>query len=217
MEQDPPLPPAHEIALAYAPAAVRPAWAALLALDLRLAEVVGKAREPMLAQIRLAWWRETLSRSEADRPEGEPLLARIGVALPGLGPQLAQLPAAWEMLVAADTLPAEQLGEYLGLRAEPYTALATRLAGEAVTGAAGYAARQWVLGDTLSHLASATERDALLSVAGPSTPGLPVLPASLRPLAILAALGHRAFRRGEPVFAGRISPLVALRVGIFGR
>lgn len=217
MLPDPPLPPAQDIALAYAPPAVRPAWAALLALDLRLAEVVAKVREPMLAQIRLAWWRETLGRSETDRPEGEPLLAEISAALPGLGPHLAQLPAAWEMLVVADDLSAVQLDEYLDLRAEAYTALATMVGEADVAGPAAQAARWWILGDTLSHLGRAGEREALMAIARADGSRVPALPAALRPLAVLGALGARAVRRDEPVFAGRISPLVALRVGIFGR
>lgn len=217
MDADAALPPAQEIALAYAPPPVRPAWAALFALDLRLADVVSRAREPMLAQIRLAWWRETLSRDEADRPEGEPLLARIGAALPGHGAQLACLPEAWDMLVAKDGLSDERLDEYLDLRSQPYTALAVRLAGEGVRKGAASTARQWVMGDTLSLLGGASEREALLAIIGTNSTGRQALPATLRPLAILGALGERAVRRGEPVLAGRISPLIALRVGIFGR
>lgn len=217
MDADAALPPAQEIALAYAPPRARPAWAALFALDLRLADVVARAREPMLAQIRLAWWRETLSRNEADRPEGEPLLARIGAALPGLGSQLACLPSAWELVVANEGLSDGQLDEYLDLRTQPYTALAVRLAGEGVREGAASLARQWVLGDTLSQLGSASERETLLAIIRPKGTGRQALPATLRPLAILGALGGRAVRRREPVFAGRISPLIALRVGLFGR
>ena len=51
------LAPMHRLALAYAPAEARPAWAGLLALDARLAGVVRAAREPVLGQLRLAWWR----------------------------------------------------------------------------------------------------------------------------------------------------------------
>ncbi len=62
------LPTMHRLALAYAPGRTRLAWLALLALDSRLAGVLRSASEPMLAQIRLAWWRDMLARSEADRP-----------------------------------------------------------------------------------------------------------------------------------------------------
>ena len=54
------LTPLHRLALAYAPAASRGAWLGFLALDMRLAAIVRAAREPMIGQIKLAWWRERL-------------------------------------------------------------------------------------------------------------------------------------------------------------
>ena len=47
-----PLPPPWRLALAYAPGSVSAAWAAFLALDIRLAGLVRGAREPLLAQVR---------------------------------------------------------------------------------------------------------------------------------------------------------------------
>ena len=94
------LAPAHRVALAYAPVHLRSAWTALLALDVRMAGIVRSVREPMLAQIRLAWWRDTLARPAGEWPDGEPLLRELAAHLPGEAQQLAELPSAWEHLLA---------------------------------------------------------------------------------------------------------------------
>jgi len=54
------LPTASRLALAYAPAKARLQTLALFALDTRLAGLLRNSSEPMLAQLRLSWWRETL-------------------------------------------------------------------------------------------------------------------------------------------------------------
>ena len=69
------LPVLHRLALTYAPARATRPTLALLALDARLAGIVRSASEPMLAQLRLAWWREQLEIDLTARPAGEPLLA----------------------------------------------------------------------------------------------------------------------------------------------
>jgi len=71
------LPPPQRLALAYAPARARPATLALLALDARLAAILRGRREPLAAQLRLAWWREMFARPPSDWPAGEPLLEAL--------------------------------------------------------------------------------------------------------------------------------------------
>lgn len=61
----------------YAPEAVRPALFALHALDLELAEVVRTTTEPMLGQIRLAWWREQLQELDAGARPAQPVLTAL--------------------------------------------------------------------------------------------------------------------------------------------
>ena len=67
-----------------------------------------QAREPLLGQVRLAWWRDRLGQDPADWPAGEPLLA----ALRGWQPQFAALAAlvdGWELLLGAPPLPSDCL------------------------------------------------------------------------------------------------------------
>ncbi len=77
-EADPPLPAPALLAITYAPKGARLRLSWLLAFDLRLAEIGERAREPMIAQLRLAWWRDVLAKPVGARPKGEPLLAQLG-------------------------------------------------------------------------------------------------------------------------------------------
>ena len=71
------LPPPLLLAIAYSPSAVRPRLTWLLALDQRLSDVLTRASEPIIAQLRLSWWRDALKSEPDDRPKGEPLLADL--------------------------------------------------------------------------------------------------------------------------------------------
>lgn len=65
------------LATLYVPTARRPAAFALHALDLELAEVVRSTTEPMLGQIRLAWWREQLQALDGGARPAQPVLAAL--------------------------------------------------------------------------------------------------------------------------------------------
>ena len=72
------LPPEAELALAWSGPKVRAPLSTALQLDRRLARIVSRTTEPMLGQMRLAWWREALNRPLADRPRGDAVLDAIG-------------------------------------------------------------------------------------------------------------------------------------------
>ena len=183
------------MALAYAPASAKPAWAALLALDGKLAgavrPVLEGAREPMLAQIRLAWWRERLSEPSAANPRGEPLLAMFaewGEHRAGL----VALVDGWEGLIG----DAEAATAFAAARGAAAASLAQ------VLGAPGDASRPageaWGANDCAGLTGTAL-----------SLPPVPRLPRVMRPLPVLVALN----RPGTPPLA-RL--LVATRKGLFG-
>ena len=92
------LDPAVRLAVAYAPARLRPLHLAAFALDARLRAVVSGAREPVLAQLKLAWWRDRLNQAPAARPRGEPLLAALAV-WPGDAAPLLALVDGWEAML----------------------------------------------------------------------------------------------------------------------
>ena len=74
---DIPLRPPMLLAIAYAPAPIRRRLAWLLILDQRLLSILERTTEPMIAQLRLSWWRDALKLAPGKRPKGEPLLAEL--------------------------------------------------------------------------------------------------------------------------------------------
>jgi phytoene synthase len=171
-------PPAN-LAVAYTPVAFRPAFTLLLQLDMRFADIVRKAREPMIAQIKLAWWRDAFAAEPALRPKGEPLLQVLGACGDVISSSALQdLVSAWELLLGEGEWAAQDVETHAALR------------GGAVFGS--YAA--WI-GDgcDVSSLSHQWALDALRLefpskfVALDNQP-LPALPKGrkLRPLSILA-------------------------------
>ncbi len=206
------LAPTHRLALAYAPVSSRPAWTAFLALDARLAGVVRSAREPLLGQLRLAWWRERLG--DKAPPRGEPLLASLAV----WGEHRAWLVAlvdGWEALLGEAPLGEDALSALAEGRGRAVAALAH------VIGAADYAseaarvARGWGLSDLAAHVSHPDERAAVLGLMAEHNWRSVRLPRGLRPLVVLHGLA-RARREGGEI-GGLAAFFCAIRLGIFGR
>lgn len=87
------------------PHARRPAIAALWALAERLTGLLRDVREPLIGQIKLAWWRDMMAMLAADPdslPKGEPLLADLQATWAGQGGLDTLVDAAEAMLVAED-------------------------------------------------------------------------------------------------------------------
>jgi phytoene synthase len=206
------LPPAQRLALAYAPRAARPATLALVALDARLAAVLRRKGEPVLAQMRFAWWRDVLGRDKAGWPRGDAVLQRLAE---WHDPDaLVPLVDGWEGLLA-ETLDAPTIDAFVRGRAAALGQLASEL-GLASAGAE-VGGSWWALGDLAGNLADPAERAAVLARAA-TLPPCPPLPRALRPLAVLAALGKRSLARGgTPLLDGFGAGLLAMRVGIAGR
>lgn len=83
----------------------RPHVAALWALAERLTALLRDAREPLIGQIKLAWWRDMmaiLASDPAALPKGEPLLAELRASWAGQGGLEALVDAVEAMLLAED-------------------------------------------------------------------------------------------------------------------
>jgi 15-cis-phytoene synthase len=65
------------LATLFAPADRRPALYALYAFNLEIARVRELAREPMAGEIRLQWWRETLSGGRREEASAHPVAAAL--------------------------------------------------------------------------------------------------------------------------------------------
>ena len=208
------LPVLQRLALAYAPAASRASLLGFLALDTRLCGIVRNSHEPMLAQLRLAWWREALGETAGDQPSGEPLLAALGQ---GQGPRaaLTGLVEGWETMTGPAPLPASAFLALAEARGRGFAALA-------VEGDHHQAAlrlgRNWALADIAAHLSHTAEHQAALELARAQDWSHATLPRGLRPLAVLHGLAAREISKDAPGQAATpLALLAALRLGLFGR
>ncbi|WP_353216623.1 squalene/phytoene synthase family protein [Sandarakinorhabdus sp.] len=153
------------LACLYAPASARAGLIALFVLDLELAQLVITTTDPMIGEIRLAWWRERLEELDEGKAPAQPLLAALlAHALPVLaGSDLAAIEDRWLGMIGHDSVTDAHVAGGGVL-----FALAARLLG----GDAAHAdalGRAWVLGE----------------------PPLAATPAPLRLLRGLANLGVR--------------------------
>lgn len=189
-----------QLALAHTPERARGRLRTYFELDRRLARIVGATNEPMLGQMRLAWWRETLGKPRNERPTGDAVLDAIGVHWEGREGALSKLVDAWEYMLAEE-LGQDAAREFGSLRAAPFDPLAER----------------WALTDAAVHVPEGPERDLLLTLARKCAP-MGNFSRDLRGLSVLDALARRSLRRGgRPLMEGRGAALTAARAAIFGR
>lgn len=138
------------LSVLYAPAGVRAALMALHGLDLEMASVVVGTTEPMIGEIRLAWWREALEGLDRGVVPAQPLLALIAeqpVPLGVSGAELAGIEDRWLGMIGSEDVPQAHVAGGGDL-----FALAARLLGgdEAEGRRLGEA---WVLGENVARVA----------------------------------------------------------------
>ena len=90
----------------------RSVWLAAFALDGRIGRMVLGASEPLLGQMRLAWWRDQLALPESARPQGDPLLDLIGTEWAGHERALSDLVDGWEALLGERPLSEPAMQEF---------------------------------------------------------------------------------------------------------
>lgn len=165
-------------------------WQGFLSLDHRLADAARAGRDPLMVQLRLAWWRDRFDQPASAWPAGEPLLALLN-AWDNERAALGALVDGWEARMVGDdggtALGEARLGAVMAL---------ARLCGIKTDNEVRRAAAEW-LG------------------LQPPGPRAPILPSALRPLAILRgmALHESSGRGGGPLR----DFLTILRLGTFGR
>jgi phytoene synthase len=208
---------AERVALNYAKPDIRPKLASFFALDRRLGQIVANSSEPLLGQMRIAWWRDMLSASAGDRPTGDVVLDAIGASWGGDAQQLQPLADAWEVFLIAEALTTDILSQFAHGRAMPL-ARAFGCAHEGVAKQVQETGSLWALADTAAHVSDQTERELILEQARTKL-NVNTSPASIpRALTVLTALSRRSVRRGGlPLMEGRGAALAALSAGLIGR
>jgi phytoene synthase len=205
------------LATLYAPAAARRALFALNALDLELAGVVATTTEAMLGEIRLAWWRESLTKLDTAPPPAQPVLAALAAhALPlGVrGQALEPLEDAFLALLLDGRLAGRALDDHLDRRGGTLFGAWATVLGVAQPSARALG-RVWALGQLVRPgiKAPPVDPDDARRIAAAPLPSR--LAPALRPLAALAdfavadvarALGNR--RPAVPGSAGRQARLL---------
>lgn len=207
------LDPDRRLALAYAPAAVRPALAALWRLDVTLGAVLATGREQMVSRIRLAWWREALERLDREAPPPEPVLqalARHVLPLGLTGAALAAMEDGWAELLADGPLDGDALGAYAAARGGALFRHSARLLGLAdhPVEAAGH---RWALVDLARRSAGRGDAIAALAAAA-QVEEEGRWPPLLRPLGMLSVLARRDLARGPDAWERPGSPARMLRM-----
>lgn len=209
-----PLDPDRTLALAYVPAARRPAVEALWRLDAALASVLATGREPLISRIRLAWWREALEKLDRERAPDEPVLkalARLVLPAGVTGAELSAMEAGWEVLLISEPLSAADLRLYASARGGLLFRYTAHLLGERLPDAdieAGGGA--WALADLARNSADATDAEGAITAARLVRPGR--WPVRLRPLGMLAVLAARDAEPGRPRWELQGAPRRMLRM-----
>lgn len=210
----PALPQTMRLALAYAPSQARLPTLALLALDQRLAGLLRHSREPMMAQIRLAWWRETLDRDAGEWPEGEPLLAALR-SWNGQHRALVKLVDGWEALTGEAPLAPSALEEMVDGRAAAFAGLAHALGRDGEAETARLLGRRWALADLSTKLNHPGESVVVRRLAQAEAGRIARVSRVLRPLAVLEGLASETMTGGGQGSARTV--LKAMRIGLLGR
>jgi phytoene synthase len=204
----------RRLALAYAPAPARALWLGLFALDARLGAVVRSTHEPLLAQIKLAWWRDELTKPAAARQPGEPLLALLAA----WGDQVDSLRAlvdGWELLLDDEPLQMRAMQQIAEARAQACAGLAARLNLAEAERETGRAARGWALAELAAALSDPDQKAMALGLIAQQNWLRVRLPRELRPLQVLHGLAARQ-RGNGPLMPGPMAGLRAVRLGLLG-
>ena len=213
-----PLPDEARLALAYTPEFLRGPLRIFFEFDARLARLVTATSEPMLGQVRLAWWRDTLGMAVSERPKGDEVLDAIGQHWAGAEEALVALVNGWENMLAEPPMSEEAVLAFADGRGQALAGLNFfGGGGEKFANMLSEAGRLWALADAASHLPQGEERDTFVSL-GRSIAPIAALKVPYKGVSVLAALAARSLRaNGKPLMAGRGAALVAMRAGILGR
>jgi 15-cis-phytoene synthase len=186
------LKPPESLALAYAKHDSRAFLELLLRYDVKLGSIIRNGKEPLIGQMRLAWWRESIAKPADMRPSGEPVLAALsnldGTPLAEQTAQaMLQLTDAWGELLAQEIWTEEVLGRYAKAKAS-----AVFLGFADVTTQGAYdepavrdVAEYWATTTLMLYCQNAAQHDAVMARLTAMTPRTR-LPSVLRPLTILA-------------------------------
>lgn len=205
--------PDRILALSYVPARRRPAMEALWRLDLALGQALAGGREPLISQIKLAWWREALEKLDHGPAPSEPVLQGLAAhVLPAgvSGAELAAMEEGWAVLLSSEPLTAAELQTYATARGGLLFRYSAALLRSHIMPPAG-AGEAWALVDLARHSAEPADVEAAVDAARQHG-SRARWPARLRPLGMLAVLARRDAQEGRPRWEPQGAPARMLRM-----
>ena len=185
----------------------RAAIATLWAFAERLTRLLIDAREPLIGQIKLAWWRDMaamLARDPGGLPKGEPLLAELTATWAGQGGLDTLVDAAEAILLADDAADRHTAAADFGARLF------------ALSGGDAYGGRRWGLLWGASIQTGAQDARELLAAARDCAPPQRSILAANRALLMLDRWAG-AIARNDGERRWRREGLLLLRLGLIGR
>ena len=205
--------PFIDLALRYGPSEMQQFARIAFSLDARLGRMLARSSEPLLVQMRYAWWRDQLGMSPEERPRGDPVLDAIGQHWRGEETALVALIDGWEARIGG--VESAELRAVLDGYARTFAAIAA-LCDASQQQEAALNGRWFALGTLVSGPGEETFLKDILARAT-DLGSRPRLRGKLRPLGILGGLAERAIaRRTGPLFGDRLSALAMMRLGLTG-
>ncbi len=143
----------RDLALSYAPRGTLAGVKALFSLDATLGRILRTTSEPMVGQMRLAWWREALVRLDVTPSPAEPVLeslARDALPLGATGVALSRMTDGWEVLLS--DLDDDALAAHAAERGALLFAFAGSMIGADAGDPLDAAGRGWALADLSANI-----------------------------------------------------------------
>jgi phytoene synthase len=193
------LAPEQRLALAFGPNDLRAPQSSLLLFDAFLAKTVRLAREPLLGQIRLGWWREQIELLPAPNPGPDPMLVNLDELVRCRQVATADLHAlvnAWETMLDERRHSGSDLIAIALARGGAVFRLASAIAGTAFDNRTDQAGTLWALVDYARHSNDSGLARHALDLATGFCGVAHALPRQMRPYAILARFAELDAIRG---------------------
>ncbi len=194
------LPPLPALLTAYSSRSERRWQAMCWRLDQRLAAIVRRGGDPMIAAIRLAWWDEVLVEGDPGKGRGEPLVETWRAMAPTDAAALAaDLIDGWRALLAPEIPNSDDLRHFGEKRGGGLFALIAAGSAMPPSGALAQAGAVWALWDLAGNSRDAALSDAAMREAKAALAAMPPLmrPGASRPLRLLFALAAADARAGR--------------------
>jgi 15-cis-phytoene synthase len=192
----------QRLALAYGASASRAGLTAVFWLDRILGRAVASASQPLIGQVRLAWWREQC-RAIANAGEvRDPCLISIrGLVREGRisEARLEGLVDSWEVMLDDVSDPEALLAQFGMGRGTAVFGMAAGIVGCAFADVMVTAGKTWALVDFARRAGSLPLAERAFAIAAETTGSALNLPRAMRVCAILTRFAERDISRGSKV------------------